>query len=91
MLLVPGNPDRLGTIIYIVIVDNSRPVEARYTTYMYLLCKSRDQGRQGTSTYVVTVETSCHGKARHAHLRSYLGNLKNASLCALYFRSGASR
>jgi hypothetical protein len=39
--------------------------------------------------YAVTVETSRSGQARHAHLSSYRGNLKNVYACVLQYRSGA--
>jgi hypothetical protein len=31
-LLVPGDPGRLGTPVYVIIVETSRPVEARFAT-----------------------------------------------------------
>jgi hypothetical protein len=39
--------------------------------------------------YAVTVETPRSGQARHAHLSSYRGNLKNVNACVLQYRSGA--
>ena len=74
-LLAPVDAGRLGTNIYVVTVETSQPVEARYTSRTRLLWKPRDQGRQGTTICVVTVETSRRWQARHAHLRSYRGNL----------------
>jgi hypothetical protein len=46
-------------------------------------------GRQGTTIYLVTVETSRLGQARYTHLRSSRGNQKNVCVCILYFRSSA--
>jgi hypothetical protein len=77
---VPRNPGRLGTSIYIVTLEISRPVEARHTSCTQLVCKPRDPSRQGTAVYVVTSETSRCGQARHTHLRSSRGNLKNTSV-----------
>jgi hypothetical protein len=37
----------------------------------------------------VTVETPRHEQARHAHLSTYRGNLKNVYACVLQYRSGA--
>ena len=39
-----------------------------------------DPGKQGTRIYVVTVEIYRCRQARHTHLRSYRGNLKNMSV-----------
>jgi hypothetical protein len=39
--------------------------------------------------YAITVETPRSGQARHAHLSSYRGNLKNVYACVLQYRSGA--
>jgi hypothetical protein len=39
--------------------------------------------------YAVTVETPRSRQARHAHLSSYRGNLKNVYACVLQYRSGA--
>jgi hypothetical protein len=39
--------------------------------------------------YAVTVVTPRSGQARHAHLSSYSGNLKNVYACVLQFRSVA--
>jgi hypothetical protein len=39
--------------------------------------------------YAVTVETQRSGQARHAHLSSYRGNLKNVYACVLQYRSRA--
>jgi hypothetical protein len=44
-----------------------------------------DPGRLGTLIYIVTVETSRPGQARHTYLRSYCGNLKNVCVCISYF------
>jgi len=52
--------------------------------YDISLLRSGDPGRQGTLIYVVTVDTSQHGHARHTHLGSYHGYLKY--MCVLYFR-----
>lgn len=74
-LLVPIHVGRLGTNIYVVTVETSQPVEARYASCTQLLWKPRDQGRQGTTICVVTVETSRRWQTRHAHLHSYRTNL----------------
>jgi hypothetical protein len=39
--------------------------------------------------YAVTVETPQSGQARHAHLSSYRGNLKNVYACIIQYLSGA--
>jgi hypothetical protein len=38
--------------------------------------------------YAVTVETPRSGQARHAHLSSYRGKLKNVYACVIQYRSG---
>ena len=85
-LLMSGDWGRLGTQIYADAVETSPRIEARNSLSVYLLWKLCDQGRQGTPSYVDTLETLRHGQARHTHLRSYRGNLKNVCVCILFFR-----
>ena len=77
---------RLGTHIYVVAMEISPRIAARHTLCVYSLWKLRDQRRQGTPSYIVTVETLRHGHARHTHLRGYRGNLNNVFICILFFR-----
>jgi hypothetical protein len=44
-LVVPVDAGRLGTNIYVVTVETSQAVEARYTSCTQLLWKPRDKGR----------------------------------------------
>jgi hypothetical protein len=42
-MLVPGDPRRLGTPIYVFTVESPQPVGARHTSYRHLLWKHRDR------------------------------------------------
>jgi hypothetical protein len=57
-MLVPGDPARLGTHIYVFIVESVQPVGARHTSCTQLLWKPHDPSREDTPIYLVTFETS---------------------------------
>jgi hypothetical protein len=71
------------TPIYLVTFETSRLVAARNTSCTQLLRKLRDPDKQGTRFSVVTTEASRCGQARHTHLHSYHGNMKNVYSCVL--------
>jgi hypothetical protein len=57
-MLVPGDPGRLGTPIYVFTVESPQPVGARHTSCTQLLWKPHDPSRGDTPIYLVTFETS---------------------------------
>jgi hypothetical protein len=63
LLWKPHSPRTEDTPIYLVTFETSRLVGAR--------------GGKEHFMYAVTAETPRSGQARHAHLSSYRGNLKN--------------
>jgi hypothetical protein len=64
-MLVPADPGRLGTHIYVFTVEFQQPVGARHTSCTQLLWKSHDPSREDTPMYLVTFETLRPVGARH--------------------------
>jgi hypothetical protein len=53
-MLVPGNPGKLGTPIYVFTVESPQPVRARHTSCMQLLWKPNDlPGKTHAFTYYI--------------------------------------
>jgi hypothetical protein len=63
-MLVPGDPSRLRTHIYLFTVESPQPVGVRHTSCTQLLWKPYDPSREDTPIYAVTFETSRSGGAR---------------------------
>jgi hypothetical protein len=63
---------------------------SREDTHIYVVTveTSRLVGAKEHYMYGVPVETPRSGEARHAHLSSYCGKLKNVYACVLQYRSG---
>jgi hypothetical protein len=57
-LLVPGDPGRLGTHIYVITVESPEPVGARHASCTQLLWKPHDPSTKDTPIYLFTFETS---------------------------------
>jgi hypothetical protein len=55
----------------------------RHSSCKQLLRKPRDPRGKGTCISIVIAENSRCGQARHTHLRSYRGNLRNVCACVL--------
>lgn len=91
-LLVPGDAWGLGTLIYVLTLENLRLVELRHNSCTQLISKRCDYCRQGTCTNVITVETSRGGQAGgKSHLFTQLPWNPEACLCILYSSISARR
>jgi hypothetical protein len=73
-MLVPDDPGRLGTPIYVFTVESPQPVGARQNSCMPLLWKPHDPSREDTSLYLVTFETSRPMGQGTLHAGSYCVN-----------------
>jgi hypothetical protein len=75
-LLMPGDPGRPGTHIYVVAVETLRPVEARHT--IYAVAVETPRLGQVKHFHLHTYHGNLGIRARKApHLLSYHGNQKN--------------
>jgi hypothetical protein len=71
-MLVPGDPRRLGTPIYVFTMESPQPVGARHTSCTPLLWKTYDPSREDTPLYLVTFETSQLLGARNTSCKQLL-------------------
>ena len=69
-LLVPGDPGRLGTLIYVVTVETSRPGQARHTRLGYGTWKS-PRNLPGIEPRTSRLVTQCH-----IYIYIYTGSFK---------------
>jgi hypothetical protein len=77
-LLVPGDPGRLGTPIYIFTKETPRPGEASHTSCMQSLWKPCDPSKEGAPIYLVTSETSRPVGAKHSSCKQLLCKPRDA-------------
>jgi hypothetical protein len=78
-MLVPGDPGRLGTPIYVFTVETPQPVGARYTSCPQLLWKPQDPSREDTPISLVTFETSRPVWARNTSSKQLLWRPRDPS------------
>jgi hypothetical protein len=78
-MLVPGDPGRLGTPIYVFTMESPQPVGARNTSCAPLLWKPHDPSRQDTPLYFVTFETSRLLGARNTSCKQLLWKPRDPS------------
>jgi hypothetical protein len=78
-MLVPGDPGRLGTPIYVFTVESPQPVRARHTSCTQLLWKPHDPSREDTPIYLVTFETSRPVGSRNTSCKQLLCKSRDPS------------
>jgi hypothetical protein len=84
-MLVPGDPGRLGTPIYVFTVGSPQPVWARYASCTQLLWKPHDpSSRDDTPIYTVTFETSRLVGARNTSCKQVLWKPRDHSRESTY-------
>jgi hypothetical protein len=78
-MLVPGDPGRLGTHVYVFTVESPQPMGARHTSCTPLLWKPHDTSRGDTTIYLVTFETSRLLGARNTSCKQLLWKPRDPS------------
>jgi hypothetical protein len=78
-MLLPGDPGRLGTPIYVFTGESPQPVGARHTSLTPLLWKPHDRSREDTPLYLVTFETSRLLGARNTSCKQLLWKPRDPS------------
>jgi hypothetical protein len=73
-VLVPGDPGRLRTPVYVFTAESPQPVGGRHTSCTQLQWKPRDPSKGGAPIYLVTFETSRPMGQGTVHVSSYCGN-----------------